>query len=232
MRAAIEAWIGGVGDLFGRPLRGLILLCLVLTMGLLGLAFWAALEYVTPLLPALKTWPGWLTVLADWAAATSYFIAAIVLMPVVAMVVGGALFDVAAARVEGMRFPRRPALRKVGLKEALLNSLRIAGPALLLNVLAIPLYFFPVVNVLTFIGLNAFLMGREYFSLAALRFGDWAYVRRLRRKHGAAVLLGGLAPALLLVVPLLQFLAPLFGAAVMVRLHRALATEEAAEAKS
>jgi uncharacterized protein involved in cysteine biosynthesis len=127
---------------------------------------------------------------------------------------GSALFDVAAARVE--RHIGAPPGRMVSIGEALLNGLRIALPALGLNLLAIPFLFVPVLNIIVFLWLNGFLMGREYFSLAALRRMSWADAKTLRRRAFLAVFMVGFAAA---IVP---FLAPLFGAAAMTRLVTAL----------
>jgi CysZ protein len=92
----------------------------------------------------------------------------------------------------------------------------------LLVLVLILVVFQIIVNIVVFTALTALLMGREYFSLAALRFGDWARARELRRRHGGAIFVAALAPALLLLVPVANFLTPLFGAAIMVRLHKAL----------
>ena len=65
-------------------------------------------------------------------------------------------------------------------------------------------------------------MGRQYFEFAALRFRPMPEVTALRRRHRASVLLAGLLIALFVSVPLLNLLTPLFGTALMVRLHRRL----------
>ena len=89
---------------------------------------------------------------------------------------------------------------------------------------------------IAFTTLNAFLMGREYFTLAALRFQPHAETRALRRRHGLTIYVAALAPALLVGLPTLlpiapfliplvaivSFPAPLLGAAIMVRLYKQL----------
>ena len=219
--AVVRAWAGAAGDVFG-PLRGLALISLAASATLLAGLVYLALRFGLPLIPEGAGWWATLSTAGEALAGGVAIVLAIALIPVVAMIIGGALFDVAAERVEKQRFPGDPAGRFVAPHEGVLNGLRIAGPALLLNLLALPLLFVPVVNVVAFTALNAFLMGREYFSLAALRFGDWARVRELRKRHGGAIFAAALLPALLLLVPVVNFLTPLFGAALMVRLHKAL----------
>lgn len=236
-----QAWFGALGDLFGKPLRGLLFVCALLAALLLGAATWAALRFLVPLIPEPASWPGWLAMGADVLAGVGVVLVAVLLFPAVSMVIGGILFDVAADRVERARFPEDPPARAVPLHEGALAGLRIAGPAILLNLLALPLIFIPVVNIVAFTLLNAFLMGREYFTLAALRFRSFEETRALRRTHGGAVYAAALAPALLVGLPamlpiapfllpfvaIVSFPAPLLGAAVMVRLHKALSRQGA-----
>ncbi len=73
----------------------------------------------------------------------------------------------------------------------------------------------PVVNIVWFLGLNGYLMGREYFSLAAIRRMPWAEARRLRARNGLSVFLVGL------VCSFIPFVAPLVGASAMTRLVQA-----------
>lgn len=207
---------GAVADVFGAPLRGLLLLCAGLAAALLAGLVWAGLTFLVPLIPL----SGWLGIGAEALAAAALVLAAVIIMPVVTMFVGSVVLDVAAERVEKARYPKdRPGIG-MALPKALVASARIAAFALPLNVLALPLYFVPVVNVLVYWGLNGFLLGREYFSMAALRFRDWPDVRAIRRRNGALIFLAGLALAAVMSVPVVNLCAPLFGIALMVRLHK------------
>jgi CysZ protein len=207
---------GAIGDLFGPPLRGLLLICAGLAAALLAALVWAGLTYLVPLIPL----HGWLGVGADALASVGLVLVGFVLLPVVTMIVGGALLDVAAERVERTRFPADKPGIGMALPKALAAGARIAALALPLNILALPLYFVPIVNVLVYWGLNGFLLGREYFSMAALRFREWPDVRALRRRHGLLIFMGGLALAAIMTVPVINLCAPLFGIALMVRLHK------------
>jgi CysZ protein len=106
----------------------------------------------------------------------------------------------------------------VPLGEGISNGLRIAAPALLFNLVAIPLYFIPVVNAVTFYALNGFLMGREYATITAARHMPYADAVALRKRHGAAVFAVGLACSII------PFFAPLVGASAMTRLVQTLRT--------
>lgn len=211
--------VGAIGDVFGQPLRGLVLLCAGLAVALIVGLSWAALTYLVPLVP----WQGWIGFGAEAAASVAVIALAVVLSPVVTMILGGVFLDVAADRVERLRFPQDPPGRGLTLPQALAASARIAGVALPLNMLALPLLFVPILGIAVYWVLNGFLLGREYFSLAALRFRPWAEAAALRRKAWGPVFVAGLALAVWMTIPLLNALTPLFGVALMVRLHKALA---------
>lgn len=214
MTSAFAAILGGLKDvIFGR-LTWLALINLVVAVTVTVLLAQAGLRYVVPLIPDSQGWLGYLTMAGSLAASVVVVVLAIALSPAISMVVGGVLFDYAAERVE--RKIGVPKGRAVPLQEGLLNGVRIALPALLLNLIAIPFYFIPGVNALVFYSLNGFLMGREYATITAARRMSYAEAVALRKRHGGAVFMIGLACS---VIP---FFAPLVGASAMTRLINAL----------
>jgi|CXWL01.1.fsa_nt_gi uncharacterized protein involved in cysteine biosynthesis len=212
--APLSAIRGGLKDVFGGRLGVLALLCFVVALGATVGAAWAAFRFLVPMIPEGEGWLGWVLNAGEWVASAGVVIISIVLAPSLSMIVGGALFDVAAARVE--KSVALPEGRLVPLHEGLLNGLRIAWPAFVLNIVSLPLIFVPVVNIVWFLALNGYLMGREYFSLAAIRRMPWAQARALRGLHGGAIFIIGVVAA---IVP---FFAPLFGASAMTRLISSL----------
>ncbi|PKP80928.1 MAG: hypothetical protein CVT79_12995 [Alphaproteobacteria bacterium HGW-Alphaproteobacteria-18] len=220
MTRAISAILGGVRDVaFGR-LTLFAVFNLVLALALTGGSAFAIIRYGVPLIPDGAGWLGYVSTAGEVAASLILIVLASALSPAASMIVGGFLFDFAAERVE--KAIGAPKARAVPLTEGVGNGLKIALPALLLNLLVIPLYFVPVVNVFVFILLNGALMGREYATLAAARQMSFKEAVRLRNRHGASVFLVGLACS---VIP---FFAPLVGASAMVRLVEKLPRPDAA----
>jgi CysZ protein len=214
MTKALAAIGGALKDVLGGRLGWLALLCLVVAIAATIAAAWAALRFLLPLIPEGEGWLGYLWTAAEWLSGAGLVILSILLAPAVSMIVGGALFDVAAERVE--KAIGAPAGRMVPLQEGLANGLRIGLPALFFNIIAIPLYFIPVVNLVVFFWLNGYLMGREYSALAAVRRMNWHEARALRRRAPLSVFLVGLACSFI------PFIAPLVGASAMTRLIAAL----------
>lgn len=205
-----SAILGGLGDVFRGRLAWLAALNLVVALAVTAALAWAGMRYIAPLIPEGSGWLSYVFGAGEVVAGLVVIVLALVLSPGVSMAVGGALFDVAAARVE-QAVGLAPG-RLVPIQEGALNGLRIAWPALLLNIVSLPLMFVPVINLIWFLVLNGYLMGREYFSLAAVRRMQWQEARALRRKHGLPIFCVGLFAAIL------PFVAPLFGAAAMTRL--------------
>jgi len=214
MRKAFTAILGGLKDvIFGR-LTLFAIINLVIAATITVFAARAGLHYLVPLIPDSGGWLGYLSMAGSFFASVAVIVLAVALSPAISMVVGGMLFDFAAERVE--KKIGAPKARQVPIQEGLLNGVRIALPALALNLIAIPLYFIPVVNAFTFYTLNGFLMGREYATIAATRRMSYKDAVALRKRYGLSVFLVGLACSL---VP---FLAPLVGASAMTRLINSL----------
>lgn len=224
MRRAAGAILGGVRDVvFGR-LTLLAILSLILALTLTGSAAFAIIRYAVPLIPEGTGWLAYLSTAGEVAASILLVVLAIALSPAASLFIGGFLFDVAAERVE--KAIGAPKARNVPLAEGVASGLKIALPALLLNLLVIPLYFVPGVNAAVFLMLNGLLMGREYATLAAARHMSFRDAVALRNRHGLSVFLVGLACS---VIP---FFAPLVGASAMARLVQKLPRPDAAARKA
>ena len=64
--------------------------------------------------------------------------------------------------------------------------------------------------------LNGYLVGREYFELAAMRRLDPQDGQALRKQHKARVFICGIVIAILMTVPLVNWLMPIIATAFMV----------------
>ena len=85
-----------------------------------------------------------------------------------------------------------------------------------LNLLAIPLQFASAgLGAIVVVFVNGYLTGRTFFELAALRHMPSREARALRRRHRVRLFFGGVLISLLVMIPILNFFVPLFGAAMM-----------------
>ena len=95
------------------------------------------------------------------------------------------------------------------------------------NLLALILYaIFSPAALFIFWGLNGFLLGREYFQLAAMRRVGREGAKALRKQHAGTIWLAGVLMAMPLSVPLINLLIPIMGAATFTHLFHQLTDAE------
>lgn len=225
----IAAAIRAIGQVFSPGLRSLLWKSLGLTIALLALA-WAALTKLFSWWVAGTTFitdHGWLDIYAVLLAGFGLVIGLAYLVPSVSMLVAGFFLDDVAQKVETESYPGDPAGRPLPLGPALVDASKLAVLSLGVNLLALLFLFVPGVNVVAFFLANAFLLGREYFALAAGRFRSKDEVRALRLRHSGTVTLAGLLVAACAAIPIVNLLTPLFGVALMVHVHKGIAAREA-----
>jgi CysZ protein len=146
---------------------------------------------------------------------------AFLLAPVISLVASFFLDEI-AERVEREIDPASPPGRAAPAAASAILGLRFALLSIAVNLIALILLFAPGVNLVAFLGANGYLLGREYFELAAMRFRLAAEARAMRRDHQFTVFLAGLVIAGFVAIPLLNLFTPLFATALMVRLHKRL----------
>ena len=216
-------------ETFSPPFRRVMLISLALTLAIL-VAFGAGLQWALAALPEFgpDLAGGWVDAILEFVAR---FLAVIVLIPLVHPVVSlvaGLFLENIAARVEAEDYPADPPGRDQPFWQSLLVAVRFTLVLIVVNLLALPFYLLPVVNVALFWVVNGYLLGREYFELVALRHLPEAEVEALRKRHRSRIFLAGVAVALFTTVPLLNLLAPLFGTALMVHTYKGLAARRQA----
>lgn len=230
----IEAARAAAGQLFTPELRNAFLKTLGITvlalaglwLGLKELFDWLALPWIDALLPGLPQWAGWLGFVAALLAGIGFaLVLALLIAPVTAMVAGLFLDDVAEA-VERDAYPQDPPGRAMPAIAAMVLTLKFLVVVIAGNIVALLLLLVPGINIAAFFVVNGYLLGREFFEFAAMRFRPEAEAKALRRQYAGTVFLAGLVIAAFLAVPLLNLLTPLFAAAMMVHLHKMVSARE------
>jgi CysZ protein len=140
----------------------------------------------------------------------------------VSAVFAGLFIDDIAEQVEQTHYTQDPLGRSPPLSHSLWLTAKFTAFIILVNLVALFLVLIPGINFTVFIVANGYLLGREYFEFAALRFHAIDEVRRLRRRHSGTIFLCGLIIAGLLTIPLLNLLTPLLATAFMVHMHKRL----------
>ncbi|MGE0523238.1 MAG: sulfate transporter family protein [Variibacter sp.] len=144
------------------------------------------------------------------------------LMPAVAALVASFFADEIAEHVERRYYPADLPGRPLPLPRALMEGLKTALLSILIYLCAVPFLLFAGLGIVIFFVASAFLLSREYFELAAMRFHPPAEARALRKRHQGTVFLAGILIAAFVSIPIVNLATPLFATALMVHIHKRL----------
>ena len=164
----------------------------------------------------------WIGDLLSWGSLFLMLFLSMFLMVPVASAITSLFLDEVAAAVEAKHYPTLPPVQPTPFYESLRDTLNFLGILIGANVLAILLYaILPFAAIFIFWALNGFLLGREYFQIAAMRRLGREGAKRARKENFGLIWLAGCLMALPLTVPLLNLFIPILGAATFTHLFHA-----------
>lgn len=171
---------------------------------------------------------GWVDSVASWASVVAMLGLSVFLMVPLAQAVQSLFLDEVADAVEARYYPALPPAGRIPMADALLDGLQAFGVLILANIAALALYLlFAPLAPFIFYGLNGFLLGREYFQVAAMRRMSRVEAKRMRRRHLPTIWMAGVVMALPLTIPVLNLMIPVLGAASFTHLFHALSAQSA-----
>lgn len=161
------------------------------------------------------------------AAALGIIAGSVLLMPAVTAFVASFFGDQIAAEVERSSYPRDPPGVALPLQRAILEGGKTALLAIVVYLCAVAFLLFAGAGAVIFFLATAWLLGREYFELAAMRFCPPDEARALRKRNGATVYMGGLLIAAFVSIPIVNLATPLFAMCLMVHVHKRISARQA-----
>ncbi|MBV8754171.1 MAG: sulfate transporter family protein [Hyphomicrobiales bacterium] len=230
----LDAALKALEQLFSPPFRSVLLKSIALALVLL-FALGIGLQRLIAWL--IAGGGGWLeTALGlhahgpvtalEWvltiAAGLGLIAGAIFLMPAVTSLVAGLYADEIADLVEREYYPGDVPGVPVPIGRALIEGVKAALLALVVYLVALPFLLLAGIGAIIFFIATAFLLGRVYFELAAMRFHPVADAKRLRKARQGSVFVAGLLIAAFVSIPIVNLATPLFGMALMVHVHKRL----------
>ncbi|HEX8447606.1 MAG TPA: EI24 domain-containing protein [Sphingomonas sp.] len=146
------------------------------------------------------------------------------LFPAVAIGVTGAWSDSVVAAVERRHYPAAAsAARPPGWGRSVAMGLRSAGRLIGYNVVALPFYILLIVTgvgpFLLALAVNGVVLGRDLWEMVAARHMASAAIKRELGETRPVRLGLGLVAAVLFVVPVVNLIAPILGAAMATHLY-------------
>jgi CysZ protein len=216
----IIALFRAIAVLAAPPMRRVVALSLglaILSFAVLWMSVAAALYHT-----ALFGWRP-LNWLVDLLGGLGVLVLSWLLFPAVVTMIMSFYLERVAAAVEALDYPGRGAPRPQPVSEMVSVMLRLTALTLLLNILTLPVYLLvPGINLILFLALNGYLLGRGYFEVVALRRLDAGEARRVRSRFAGRIFLGGVVIAGLFALPFVNLVAPVIATAFMLHIFEAL----------
>jgi uncharacterized protein involved in cysteine biosynthesis len=235
----IDAAIKSIQQMFSPEFRSVLIksvLLALVTIVLLGVGLHQFLSWLTAngtiwvegqVGPTYYTPLSWLIWILSIAATLGIVVGGVFLMPAVTAFVGSFFVDQIAEQVERVHYPADPLGKAVPFVPATLHGVKTALLAIGVYILALPFLFVAGVGLFILFFAAAYLLSREYFELAAMRFRSAEDARVFRKQHQTTVFTAGLLIAAFVSIPIVNLATPLFGMALMVHMHKKLSGSRA-----
>jgi CysZ protein len=230
----LDAAVKALSQILSPPMRSILwrsiglalVLVVVLALGLQRLLSWFATSgegWAEAMLgPGFHTPLNVLAWILSIAAGLGVVFGAVFLMPAITSLIAGVFVDEVADHVELEHYPAERPGMELPLGLAMTEGVKTASLTILVYLIALPFVFVAGAGFIAFFIATAWLLGREYFELAAMRFHPPAEAKAMRKRNAAIVFAAGLIIAAFVSIPIVNLATPLFGMAFMVHMHKRL----------
>jgi len=229
-----DAAIKALSQILSPPMRSILwrsiglalVLIVVLAIGLQRLLSWFATSgegWAEAMLgPGFQTPLNVLAWIVSIAAGLGVVFGAVFLMPAITSLVASVFVDEVADHVEREHYPAERPGTALPFGLAMTEGIKTALLTILVYLIALPFVFVAGAGFIAFFIATAWLLGREYFELAAMRFRSPAEAKAMRKDNAAVIFTAGLIIAAFVSIPIVNLATPLFGMAFMVHMHKRL----------
>ncbi len=230
----LDAAVKALSQILSPPMRSILwrsiglalVLIVVLAIGLQRLLSFLATSgegWAEAMLgPGFQTPLNVLSWIVSIAAGLGVVFGAVLLMPAITSLVASVFVDEVADHVEREHYPAEHPGAALPLGLAMTEGVKTALLAILVYLAALPFVFVAGAGFFAFFVATAWLLGREYFELAAMRFRPPEEAKAMRKDNAATVFTAGLIIAAFVSIPIVNLATPLFGMAFMVHMHKRL----------
>jgi CysZ protein len=163
-------------------------------------------------------WP-WLDTVVAVAAGLGLFAGLFFLMAPVMALFAGLFLDDIAELVERRDYPQHRPGMPLPTIQAAFTGVRFGLLVLAVNLALLPTLLLGI-GAVAMVLANAYLLGREYFEMVAMRHMPAAEARRLRKENAPRILAAGFIPAFLVIVPLVNIITPIFSTVYFVHIFK------------
>ena len=211
------------GDLLSPEFRSVLVKALGLTIAL----FIAVLIIAEVLIASFThfSWP-WADQLVGVGTGLALLVAFFFLMSPVTAAFAGLFLDQVAEKVEERHYPWDPRGTPLPAGRAILMAIQFFIVVLVVNLAVLPMVFFGF-GAFLLVAANAYLIGREYFEMVAMRHMPLEEAKTLRRENSPTIFVAALLPALMSLIPVVNLTTPLFSTAYFTHLFKSVQASSA-----
>lgn len=214
----IKAAFTAVADVLSPDFRSVLFKAILLAVALL-IAVVAGTVFLLDMLK-LAPW-GWGNSIIEVAAGLGMAVLAFFMIPPVTALFAGLYLDHIAGLVERKHYPLDAPGHELPTGKAILLGVQFGLLVLVVNLAVLPMLLFGI-GALVLLLVNAYLLSREYFEMAAMRHMPVEEAKQLRRENSPQILIAGFIPAALALVPLVNLVVPLFSTSYFVHIFKGL----------
>jgi CysZ protein len=228
----IGAAVKALSQIVSPPMRSILwrsigmalVLIVVVAIGLQRLLSWLATSgevwLEAALGPAYQTPLNMLAWIVSIAAGLGIVFGAVFLMPAITSLVASFFVDDVGDLVEREHYPADKPGTALPLSIAIPHGIKTALLTILVYLIALPFVLFAGAGFIIFFIATAWLLGREYFELVAMRFHPPREAKAMRKENPSLVFAAGLFIAAFVSIPVINLATPLFGMAFMVHVFK------------
>ena len=193
-----------------------VMLWSIVINGALLIGLTVGLYHLLQMLPYVSEW-GWM---GDAGFSVLAVVLALFLFPMLLPLILMLFFSSMVERIEQTEFPQLPQTVPP-YWPSVAQDIGFVIKTILLNILVLPLYLIPLVNVITYYLLNGHLLNTEIFNIVAGRHMQRDEAKKLKANSDGEFFVAGALFAFLLTLPIVNLVAPLWGVALIVHLFHA-----------
>jgi CysZ protein len=193
--------------------------CFIVTAALL-VSFIASVKWAFGSIELVSI--GFIDTAIDYLGGIGATIIAWFLFPLLTPIIASLFCDITAKKIEQKDYAGKLQPIKQSITANLISAILFTLKSLFLNILCLPFYFIPLLNIFIYYLLNSYLLGREFFEIAANRYIEPSAVNSLRRKNRFAVMSAGLMITFATNLPMINLVAPIIAIVLMMHLFARL----------
>lgn len=195
-----------------RRLQGYIVLSVIITFCVTSAIVGAAIWGLNQTQFFETQWAEWL---ADLAGSVGAVVVGFIITPAIMPLISSFFEAPILKALEAEAASTEKATPTGTIVGGIAEDLRFMVLTILLNVLCLPLYFVPGVNIAVYYLLNGYLLGREFFTSVEANYSNKKFARKAFKAHKIKYFGNGVALAFIATLPIANWFLPVFALTLM-----------------